>query len=221
MGRRHHLLAAGLALALGLATPTASLPVAAAENLVFVSGGFRRSIPVDDLAVLASTGRAQGLLADLLRFSRQKPEEVAKLLNQSLNMPVVLVSRLLNTRIGEAILERVAKIVYPLQASEVGLQALRAAIVLGLAEGNGSINAISFLRAYPTSELAVNLPALMALMSKASSITDLVRFFSESPLDGLRGDPAKAAPGPATSDSSQPAAPATAPAGAPAASSQP
>ncbi|MEB3331210.1 MAG: alpha/beta hydrolase [Synechococcaceae cyanobacterium] len=221
MGRRHRLLAAGFALALGLTTPTASLPVSAAENLVFISGGFRRSIPVNDLAVLANTGNAQGLLADLLRFSRQKPEEVAKLLNQSLSMPVVLVSRLLNTRIGEAILERVAKIIYPLQASEVGLQALRAAIVLGLAEGNGTINAISFLRAYPTSELAVNLPALMTLMSKAGSITDLVRFFSESPLDGLRGDPAKAAPAPAPGDSTQPAPSDTPPASAPTTTSQP
>ena len=34
----------------------------------------------------------------------------------------------------------------------------------------------------------MSLPALMGLMSKASSITDLVRFFSDSPLDGLRGD---------------------------------
>lgn len=201
MGRRHHLLAAGLALALGLATPTASLPVAAAENLVFVSGGFRRSIPVDDLAVLASTGRAQGLLADLLRFSRQKPEEVAKLLNQSLNMPVVLVSRLLNTRIGEAILARVATIVYPLKASQVGVPALRSAAVMALAEGEGSATAISFLRAYPARELEVSIPALLSLMSKARSISDLVRFFSESPLDGLRGSAA------AGTEGSQKAAP--------------
>ena len=36
--------------------------------------------------------------------------------------------------------------------------------------------------------LAVSLPALMGLMGKASSISDLVRFFSDSPLDGLRGE---------------------------------
>ncbi|MBM5810020.1 MAG: alpha/beta hydrolase, partial [Cyanobacteria bacterium M_surface_9_m1_291] len=42
-------------------------------------------------------------------------------------------------------------------------------------------------KAYPTTELEVSIPALLSLMTKASSISDLVRFFSESPLDGLKG----------------------------------
>jgi hypothetical protein len=42
--------------------------------------------------------------------------------------------------------------------------------------------------------MEVSIPALMNLLSKASSITELVRFFSESPLDGLRGDAPAAAP---------------------------
>jgi hypothetical protein len=45
---------------------------------------------------------------------------------------------------------------------------------------------VSFLRAYPNREMEVNLPALLALLQKANSISDLVRFFSESPLDGLQ-----------------------------------
>lgn len=187
---------AATALGFGLLSPVAVAPprATAAENLVFVSGAFRRSIAVADLEHLAQTGQAQGLLADVLRFSNQNPAEIGKLLNQSIALPVTLVSRLLNTRIGEAILQRVATIVYPLQASQVGIPALRSAMVLGVVEGNGSISALSFLRAYPTRELEVSIPALLGLMSKASSITELVRFFSESPLDGLRGDSPKAAP---------------------------
>lgn len=160
----------------------------AAENVVFVSGAFRRSISVADLDHLAMTGEARGLLADVLKLSRQQPEAVAKMLNQSVVLPVVLVSRLLNTRIGEALLNRLAQIIYPLNASRVGLPALRSAVILGIADNNKGLSAISFLQAYPTQELAVSLPALMGLMNKASSIADLVRFFSESPLDGLRGD---------------------------------
>ena len=64
---------------------------------------------------------------------------------------------------------------------------LRSAIILGLVEGKGSLSAISFFRAYPTQEMEVSIPALLNLMSKASSISELVRFFSESPLDGLKG----------------------------------
>jgi hypothetical protein len=183
-GRRRRKLLAGL-LGLGLlCTTPASL---AADNIVLVSGAFRRSIPVADMELLASKGQAQGLLADLLRFGNQNPAEVGKLLNQSIPLPLVMVSRLLNTRIGEALLERLANIVYPLKTPGVGVPALRAAMVLGIAEGNGSLSAISFLRAYPNREMEVNLPALLGLLEKASSITDLVRFFSESPLDGLRG----------------------------------
>ena len=173
-----------LALGVGLNSPAAL----AAENLVFVSGAFRRSIAVADLELLAKTGEARGLLIDVLRFSRQDPAEMARLLNQSISLPVTLVSRLLNTRIGEALLERLAQVVYPLRAPGVGLPALRSAVVMGLANNQGSISAISFLRAYPAQELEVNIPALLALMRKASSIADLARFFSESPLDGLKGD---------------------------------
>jgi hypothetical protein len=184
----------GLGLNLGLVMPAAQ----AAENLVFVSGAFRRSIQVADLEWLAKTGQPRGLLADVLRFSNQNPAEMATLLNQSIALPVSLMSRLLNTRIGEALLSRLAQVVFPLKAADVGLPALRSALVLGTVKGDGSLSAISFLRAYPTRDLQVDIPALLALIDKASSVSELVRFFSESPLDGLRngsGDqPAQAEP---------------------------
>lgn len=180
---RRRLLASLIGLGLGLAVPA----VQAAENLVFVSGAFRRSIPVSDLEHLAETGKPRGLLSDVIRFSEQDPATIAELLNQSISLPVSLVSRLLGTRIGEALLDRLAQIFYPLKAPGVGVPALRSAIVMGLVEGDGKISAISFLRAYPTSELEVNIPNLIAVAERASSVTELVRFFSESPLDGLRG----------------------------------
>lgn len=172
-----------LAAALGLSLVASSPASLAAENIVFVSGAFRRSIPVADLEHLAATGQARGLLGDVMRFSGQNPSEVAKLLKASLSLPVVTVSRLLNTSIGERILERLSSIVFPLNARQVGLPALRSAVVLGIADNDGSLSPLSFLQAYPSQELAVSLPALLALMQKASSVADLVRFFSESPLD--------------------------------------
>ena len=183
--KRRALVAALLGLGMGLTSPGAI----AGENLVFVSGAFRRSIAVADLDHLAKTGQATGLIADVLVISRQNPKEVAKLLNQSVSLPITLISRLLNTRIGEAVLERLAKVIYPLKASQDGVLALRSAVILGLANGNGSINAISFLQAYPVPEIEVSIPALMAMLKKASSIAELVRFFSESPLDGLKPAP--------------------------------
>jgi hypothetical protein len=191
VAKRQRLLA--IAICLTLWGTASSTP--AAENVVFISGAFRRSIPVADLERLASNGQAQGLLRDLLRFSNQRPEDVRKMLNESVNLPIGMVSRLLNTRIGMAILNRFGTIVHPLRSSEDGVVALRSAIVLGLNNDQKSLSAISFLRAYPTREMAVSIPALLVLMEKASSIAELVRFFSDSPLDGLRG-PAAAAPAP-------------------------
>lgn len=185
MKKRRSLFAALAVVGLALSSPAAL----AGENLVFVSGGFRRSIAVADLDHLAKTGQAVGLMADVLAISKQKPAEVAKLLNQSVSLPITLVSRLLNTRIGEAVLGRLAKVIYPLKASQDGVVALRSAVILGIANGNGSINAISFLQAYPVAEIEVSIPALMAALKKASSIAELVRFFSESPLDGLKPAP--------------------------------
>jgi len=182
--KRQRLLGIAMGVAIGLGSPAAM----AADNLVFVSGGFRRSIPVADLKTLASTGIAPGLLGDVLRFSGQNPQTIAGLLNQTVSLPITLVSRLLGTRIGEAILERVARIIYPLNTPGVGVPALRSAVVMALVNGNGSITPVSFLKAYPTRDIEVSIPALLSLMQKASSISDLVRFFSESPLDGLRGN---------------------------------
>lgn len=186
MARPPKLLAVLLGLSLSAAAP--GLPVHAAEQVVFVSGAFRRSIPVADLEHLAQTGEARGLLRDVLHFSRQDPASVSKLLNQQLSLPLVLTSRLLSTRIGEALLQRLAGICAPLRAPQMGVQAIRGALITGLANGNGSLTATGFLQAYPAQELAVNIPALLGVIGKASSISDLVRFFSESPLDGLRGD---------------------------------
>ena len=181
--KRQRLAAALLGLSL-LGGPSAL----AAENLVFVSGAFRRSIAVSDLAYLAESGEARGLLADVMAFAKQDPKEVSKLLKAELTIPLVLTSRLLSTKLGEAILARIAQIIYPLKARRVGIPAMRAGVINALAAGNGKINAIGFLEAYPVDEMEVSIPALLAVMSKAKSISQLVSFFTDSPLDGLRGD---------------------------------
>jgi len=194
--RRQRLAAVALGAALAAGMPGLGWlqqPSQAADNVVFVTGAFRRSISVEDLVYLAETGQARGLMADVLAFAKQQPAEVAKLLKAELAIPLVLTSRLLNTRLGEAVLARVAQIVYPLYAKRVGIQALRAGILNALAQGDGRINAIGFLKAYPVREMEVNIPALLAVLEKAKSISQLVQFFTDSPLDGLRA-PAKPAP---------------------------
>ena len=183
--RRRRLIA--LATSCGLGVLPLAIPAQAAVDVALVSGAFRRSIPVKDLAHLAKTGEARGLLDDLLTFSNQDPAEMAGLLNKNLDLPLVLTSRLINTRIGEALIRRVAQIIYPITTPEtsVSVPAIRAAVIQGLQQPGG-LTAVSFLESYPNSVMAVNLPALFAVIEKAESIAGLVQFFSDSPLDGLK-----------------------------------
>lgn len=184
--RRRALLA--LATGLGLSISSLIAPAQAAKEVALVSGAFKRSISVADLAYLAETGKARGLLADILQLGRQDPGDVAKLLNQRLDLPLVLTSRLMSTRIGDVIIRRVASIIYPLKvpAPSVSVPAIRAGVINGLQMGSGGLDAIRFLEAYPADVVEVNIPALLAVVQKAESIAGLVKFFSESPLDGLK-----------------------------------
>ena len=177
----------GVAAGVGIGLQTLTAPSHAASEVALVSGAFRRSIPVKEFEHLAETGEAIGLLGNLLDFSGQDPEQVAKLLNQKLTLPLVLTSRLVNTRIGEAIIRRVARIIYPIYTPqpEVSVPAIRAGVINGLQSEDG-LTAVSFLKAYPNQVMAVNLPALFAVIEKAESIAGLVKFFSDSPLDGLK-----------------------------------
>ncbi|RNC94341.1 MAG: alpha/beta hydrolase [Synechococcus sp. YX04-3] len=172
----------------GIGLTALASPALAAKDVALVSGAFRRSIPVKDIEHLANTGEARGLLEQLLVLSEQDPENVAKLLNQKLDLPLVLTSRLINTRIGEAIIRRVGQILYPIYTPqpEISIPALRAGVINGLHNSGDGLTAVDFLKAYPNEVLAVNLPALFSVIDKAQSISGLVQFFSDSPLDGLK-----------------------------------
>ena len=182
---RRRLLALGISF--GISSLSLTVPAQAAVDVALVSGAFRRSIPVSDIAHLARTGEARGLLDDLLTLSDQDPAQVAALLNKNLNLPLVLTSRLVNTRIGEALTRRMAQIIHPIALRDpaISVPAIRAAVIEGLQSPQG-LTAVSFLENYPNAVMAINLPALFSVIEKAESIAGLVRFFSDSPLDGLK-----------------------------------
>ena len=182
---RRRLLALGISC--GISSLSLTVPAQAAVDVALVSGAFRRSIPVSDIAHLARTGEARGLLDDLLTLSDQDPAQVAALLNKNLNLPLVLTSRLVNTRIGEALTRRMAQIIHPIALRDpaISVPAIRAAVIEGLQSPEG-LTAVSFIENYPNAVMAINLPALFSVIEKAESIAGLVRFFSDSPLDGLK-----------------------------------
>ena len=164
-----------------------SLEAKAARQVAFVTGGFRRSVNVKNIEHLAKTGKARGLLKDLLKFGNQDPEKISGLLNQEVELPIVLTSRLINSKIGEAILGRVAKVIHPVKVSDpkVAIPAIRAGIILGIAERGNGLTAVDFMKAYPTDVMAISIPELLKVVDKVNSVSDLIKFFSSSPLEKL------------------------------------
>ena len=162
--------------------------VKAAEEIAFVSGIFRRNVSIEEIERIAKNKNAKGFIGELAILSKEDPEEISRILTQKVELPIPLTSKLMYTKIGEVIIKRIAKIIYPLkiQKDSVTIPAIRSAVIKGLVDGNGEINLISFLKSYPNKIIAVNVPALFKVLEKVESISDLVEFFSNSPLENLK-----------------------------------
>ena len=64
--------------------------------------------------------------------------------------------------------------------------ALRASIIKGIDLGEGSINLIRFFEGYPTKTVILDVNALSKVMNKVESISELLDFFTNSPLEKIK-----------------------------------
>ena len=161
----------------------------AADEIALTSGALLRSIKINNIENFTKTGVADGLLKNIIDFSGLENEQVIRLLNQKINLPLYLTHRLLNTKIGDVLVKRVSKIIYPIRAPEFSTSgpAIRAAIIDGLASNDENISMLIFLKSYPNDIMTLNIPALLEVVEQSESIAALVDYFSNSPLDSLKG----------------------------------
>ncbi len=160
----------------------------AAEKVAFENGIFRRIVTIENIEAFIRSGEAEGFINDLATFTKEDKKQMSEVLTQEFELPLMLTSRLMNSRIGEVIIKRVAKIIYPLkvQKESVSVPAIRAAIIKGIHKGKGKINLLSFLKSYPNKTISINVPAMFKVIKKVESISELVKFFSKSPLEELK-----------------------------------
>ena len=160
----------------------------AAENLIFVNGLFSRTVTIDSLEKLATTGKPNKKLKNLLRLSNQSPKELADLLNENFELPLVVTSKLMYSSIGQVLLLRISKIIYPkkLPDQKISIPAIRSGVIQGIVVGNGKLNLIKFFKSYPNKIITINMPALFKVLNKVESTSELIEFFSDSPLKGIR-----------------------------------
>ncbi len=169
-----------LLLGLGLASSVvlSGSKADAASQITLMIGPLNRSIGVNELEDLASKKTASGDLKTALAISKQSYERASQFLNQSFPFGLIQADRLLNSSAGEAILDHVGKIVAPRSSNSMGKQALRAAIILSLAD-DGKMTPLELLRKYPT-EIRVNLDELIKASKEFKDIPSLIQGFSGS-----------------------------------------
>ena len=162
----------------------------AAENLMIYQGSISRTISIKSLEKLALTKEATGTLKNIIRLTNQNKEEIAKILNQEYELPIVLTSNLINSKIGKVIISRVTKVIYPNKHPDpsISVPAIRSAVIQGIVSGDGKLNLIGFLKSYPNKNVAINYGALSKIINKAESMSDLVEFFTGSPLAKLKSN---------------------------------
>ena len=128
--------------------------VRAADTVVLRFGPFAESISLEELQNTADTGKfPTGLELYTGRISEDQSRFFVRLLRTKVPIDVVTVNSLLNTQMGITILNNVSQAV--VRKDDAGVQALRAALVLGATQPQG-LSVINFIAAYPSQRLEID-----------------------------------------------------------------
>ncbi|KGF89443.1 MULTISPECIES: alpha/beta hydrolase [Prochlorococcus] len=162
----------------------------AAEEIKIVYGIFSRTIKVNSLKTFAKEGPATRKLRRILKATGSSDKKIRSVLNKEFEIPITIASKLLYSEIGNIFLTRLSSIIHPPRADDkrTGMLALRASVIQGINIGNGEINLIKFFEGYPTKSVILDVNALSKVMNKVESISELLEFFTNSPLEKIKSD---------------------------------
>ena len=162
----------------------------AAEEIKIVYGIFSRTIKVNSLKTFAKEGSATKKLRRILKATGSSDKEIRSVLNKEFEIPITIASKLLYSEIGNIFLTRLSNIIHTPRADDkrTGMLALRASVIQGISIGNGEINLINFFEGYPTKSVILDVNALSKVMNKVESISELLEFFTNSPLEKIKSD---------------------------------
>ena len=160
----------------------------AAEEIKIIYSIFSRTIKVNSLKNFAEEGNATRELKRILKATGSPDKEIRSALNKDFEVPITIASKLVYSEIGNVFLTRLSSIIHPTRATDnrTGLLALRASVIQGIKIGNGKINLINFFEGYPTKTVILDVSALSKVMNKVESISELLDFFTNSPLEKIK-----------------------------------
>jgi len=162
--------------------------VNSAEEIKITYNIFSRTIKVNSLKTFAEEGESTRQLKKILKATGSSDKEIRKVLNKEFEVPITIASKLVYSEIGNVFLTRLSSIIHPPKAIDerTGMLALRASVIQGINIGNGKINLINFFEGYPTKTVILDVSALSKVMNKVESISELLTFFTNSPLEKIK-----------------------------------
>ena len=162
--------------------------VNSAEDIKIIYSIFSRTIKVDSLSNFAETGKSTNKLKRVLNTTGSSDSEIKRILNKNFEIPISIASKLVYSEIGNIFLTRLSSVIHPPKARDerTGMLALRSSIIRGIYLGDGKINLIKFFEGYPTKTVILNVNALSKVMNKVESISELLDFFMNSPLEKIK-----------------------------------
>ena len=160
----------------------------AAEEIKIIYSIFSRTIEVNSLKKFAEEGNSSKNLRRILKATGSPDQEIRSVLNKDFEVPITIASKLVYSEIGNVFLTRLSSIIHPSRADDerTGMLALRASVIQGIKIGNGKINLINFFEGYPTKTVILDVNALSKVMNKVESISELLEFFTNSPLEKIK-----------------------------------
>ena len=162
--------------------------VEAAENIKIVYGIFSRTIKVESLKTFAEKGQSSKKLQRILNATGTPNNQIRSALNKNFEIPITIASKLVYSEIGNVVLTRLSTIIHTPKTTDekTGMLALRSSFVQGVFLGNGRIDLVKFFEGYPTKTVILNVNALSKVMNKVESISDLLDFFTNKPLEKIQ-----------------------------------
>ena len=160
----------------------------AAEEIKIIYSIFSRTIKVNSLKRFSEEGDSTKKLKRILKATGSPDKEIRSVLNKDFEVPITIASKLVYSEIGNVFLTRLSSIIHPPRADDqkTGMLALRASVIQGINIGKGKINLINFFEGYPTKTVILDVNALSKIMNKVESISELLDFFTNSPLEKIK-----------------------------------
>ena len=162
----------------------------AAKEIKIIYSIFSRTINVNSLKTFAKEGKSTKKLKRILKATGSTDNEIRSLLNKEFEVPIIIANKLLYSEIGNVFLTRLSSIIHPNRADDerTSALALRASVIQGIKIGNGKINLIKFFEGYPTKTIILDVNALSKVMNKVESISELLDFFTDSPIEKIKSN---------------------------------